>query len=414
VTSLELRCDRHPAPRGLPWWCVGSLGLNAVLLARLVLSVGVLGTEPPALIRPSRGDQGALAVVGGPATNAATAAPGPTAFRWSEVESTDYLQYVANLRMIGCPEETIRDIICADLTGSYSERAGAILKRQPREYWQKPRNEQPSVADREKLIALGKEQESAVKSLLGVSWRQQEFVDLVYLQLHGTEQEVLFLPADRHEAAMQALAESGYDEKEAKAMLDGSGWDKREELFREKLQALATVLSPWELDEYRMRASPDAERLRTEVQYFDCTADEFKTVLEDREKSQIEKSAWGNLIDRSAATEQVRRLFGDERAEEFTRVSDLVYINARRATEDNSLSSEVANQVWEIWRDVRERSEGLARTGGLTPEELRNQLSILAQKADKGISDLMGSEASRGVRRDVKNLLRTYGTQIKK
>src|SRR4051794_1792422 len=32
-------------------------------------------------------------------------------FDWRMVESEDYKKYIANLRAIGCPEETIRDII---------------------------------------------------------------------------------------------------------------------------------------------------------------------------------------------------------------------------------------------------------------------------------------------------------------
>jgi hypothetical protein len=43
-------------------------------------------------------------------------------FRWSELESADYRTYVANLRGIGCPEQTIRDIITADVGSLYSER----------------------------------------------------------------------------------------------------------------------------------------------------------------------------------------------------------------------------------------------------------------------------------------------------
>src|SRR3569623_2104048 len=34
---------------------------------------------------------------------------------WSHVESPDYATYIANLRSIGCPEQTIRDIIIADV-----------------------------------------------------------------------------------------------------------------------------------------------------------------------------------------------------------------------------------------------------------------------------------------------------------
>lgn len=47
-------------------------------------------------------------------------------FRWSQLESADYPTYVANLRAIGCPEQTLRDIISADLHATFARRpAGA-------------------------------------------------------------------------------------------------------------------------------------------------------------------------------------------------------------------------------------------------------------------------------------------------
>ncbi len=41
--------------------------------------------------------------------------PGVPAFHWSQIESTNYFAYVTGLRSIGCPEQTIRDIISADV-----------------------------------------------------------------------------------------------------------------------------------------------------------------------------------------------------------------------------------------------------------------------------------------------------------
>jgi hypothetical protein len=43
-------------------------------------------------------------------------------FHWSQIESGDYRIYVANLRAIGCPEQTIRDIIMADVDSLYADR----------------------------------------------------------------------------------------------------------------------------------------------------------------------------------------------------------------------------------------------------------------------------------------------------
>src|SRR5215204_2753973 len=35
---------------------------------------------------------------------------------WSFIESTNYQTYIGNLRAIGCPEETVRDIILTDIS----------------------------------------------------------------------------------------------------------------------------------------------------------------------------------------------------------------------------------------------------------------------------------------------------------
>jgi hypothetical protein len=42
-------------------------------------------------------------------------------FRWTQLESTNYLVYVSNLRAIGCPEQTLRDIITADVASLYAQ-----------------------------------------------------------------------------------------------------------------------------------------------------------------------------------------------------------------------------------------------------------------------------------------------------
>src|SRR5690242_7236057 len=38
-----------------------------------------------------------------------------TNWDWRQLESTNYVEYVANLRRVNCPEQTIRDILVADL-----------------------------------------------------------------------------------------------------------------------------------------------------------------------------------------------------------------------------------------------------------------------------------------------------------
>jgi hypothetical protein len=50
-------------------------------------------------------------------------------FQWSQLESSDYRTYIANLRAIDCPEQTIRDIVTADLESNYSPHRDELRRK---------------------------------------------------------------------------------------------------------------------------------------------------------------------------------------------------------------------------------------------------------------------------------------------
>src|SRR5262245_49797568 len=56
-------------------------------------------------------------------------------FTWREIESDDYPTYVANLRDISCPEQTIRDIIIADVNGLYARRKALEVVTSDQQWW---------------------------------------------------------------------------------------------------------------------------------------------------------------------------------------------------------------------------------------------------------------------------------------
>jgi hypothetical protein len=102
-----------------------SLLLNVALPVCLVYS---LVLRRPAGQESSSGGRGmqdpipSAAQPTGAAPASALPASAPQPFRWSQLESSDYRVYVANLKAIGCPEQTVRDIIQADVEGLYSAR----------------------------------------------------------------------------------------------------------------------------------------------------------------------------------------------------------------------------------------------------------------------------------------------------
>src|SRR5690348_11397855 len=63
-------------------------------------------------------------------------------FSWREIESPDYPTFISNLRSIDCPEQTIRDIIIADVNSLYSLKRATNLITSEQQWWRS----QPDLA----------------------------------------------------------------------------------------------------------------------------------------------------------------------------------------------------------------------------------------------------------------------------
>lgn len=403
-------------------WGLGlSLMLNAGLASWLVFAAGRPHLMSSATTSPLARTPAGTAGGGGTAAQSTPAVPGinparPTpAFHWSQVESDDYRQYIANLRAVGCPEGTIRDMVSADLGAVYTTRARAIWTPRRREYWQKDDGGGPDPGQVRQLVALAKEEAAISRELLGGAIGPQQRMDAVLLQLHGSERQLLFLPEERRAAALAALSEAEVDLREEELQSQGRYSGERErELFAEKLKCLATVLSPAEVEEFRLRHAPEAQWLRTELQYFNCTPDEFRQLLDAREAgTSAGTDPNRDLLNRQAATDQVRKLFGEERAVEFERVTDMHYQQARRAVDDAGLPVELADQAWEISRDARRTAQQWATNAAFPVETRVREVRAAQADADRRLEALLGDKASRAVRRDLKVVLRGAEAGVK-
>jgi hypothetical protein len=382
---------------------LASLGLNVFLVAHLLHRRPSLPPQP-ASATSTQSKQPGVSTAAPVATNAmtdTTATNEPPPFLWSQIESADYRQYIANLRAVGCPEEVIRDIIAADVNQAFVPRFTAIWKPQVREYWRKSKPEQPSPEQEKQLMALSKDKTAILQELLGVHLEEQQMINTIHLQVYGNEQNLLFLPADRREAALQALADADFETKSAEVHAHaGYSNEVDRDLFNEALQTLAKVLTPAELEEFRLRSSPTANALRNEVQYFNCTPEEFRQLVDSREHAS-EKNL-GDPLNRTAASEEVRKLLGDERAKEFERVTDMFYINTRRAVEEQGAPLESVEQAWQVTRDVRAAAVLVVKNSNLSAEERTRQTQALMQPAEARLIELLGSKAAFGVIRDLR------------
>ena len=152
-------------------------GLSVVLLGVAGRRAQVGRPHDPAAQPAAESDAASLpaGVVTTPAATGANRRPGaqsttPTGrpsmrvFDWRQVESADYRTYVANLRSIGCPEQTIRDLVTADLQQAFAARRREVLAPHVRtNFWE--------AADRSTLArerrAVDEEFGNALRQVLG-------------------------------------------------------------------------------------------------------------------------------------------------------------------------------------------------------------------------------------------------------
>jgi hypothetical protein len=103
-----------------------SILLNVLFLCGLLFLLAAWRRTASLAAPPAQLDEAPSAVEAAVPATAVSAKSDERPFHWSQIESGDYRTYVANLRGIGCPEQTIHDIIAADVDRIYASRRQAL------------------------------------------------------------------------------------------------------------------------------------------------------------------------------------------------------------------------------------------------------------------------------------------------
>ena len=401
----RLVMSRSEQSAGRRWRECLALGLGLSVLANVVLGVR--------LILPTDVNDGSSATrevthservaIGVPPL--ATTRPLPkdipqrAPFVWRDVEDEDYRVYIANLRAVGCPEVMIRDLVAAELAQSFKARATAPWRPRKLEYWRKfePAQDDQGQADLSRYKMLMEEHDAVLEELFGSKHIQDEWFALRDLQLRDSERSLAFLPEPEHQAAVRALALARLDEAGLE-MRNGTEVD-RDTLFKLKLDALSQVLSPAELDEFRMRSSPGASAVRGRVHYFDCTVEEFRELVDAQEAG-------------IPLAFRVEELFGLERAAEFERVSHPYYQNLRRALDDAGYPPDYAESAWNVFQETQLAATEVAGRATSSAADRAQQLEELRIEAERRFDGLLGEHLARVPRRDLAMEVHRIGRQL--
>jgi len=329
-------------------------------------------------------------------------------FRWGSVESDDYRHYIANLREIGCPEETIRDIIIADVNKLYAGRLAALYPSpQDFKWWQTDdRSNRDERRDRErKRRDLNEEKRALVKELLGVD------LETEMAKWEGRPDDDAwrtgFLSAEKQQA-VQAWQEK-FREMERTAFAEmrenrGSPEARAKMLaLRAQREAeLAQILGPQDFQEYQLRNSATARDMRDSLGSFSPSEDEFKKIFELRENfnSQFGFGRGGNddaaREQRRAAEQQLDQQLQatlGERYADYKLAQDDRYREIYDFTARLNLPKETAQSVYDIQQTVEQQRQQVMNNQGMSAEERAATLAQMAQVTKETLAQTLPQQA---------------------
>jgi hypothetical protein len=319
-------------------------------------------------------------------------------FSWQEVESGDYPTYIANLRNIGCPEQTIRDIIIADVNALYARRRAMdpdIVTPQ-QQWWRSEPDTNVLRVALEKVRGLEEERRNLLSRLLGISWESGDLANLPRPSHPGVllDGPILGpLPTEAKQAVQDINARS---EERLQAYLEE---ERREgetpnpaELARirqETRNELARVLSPLQLEEFLLRYSQTASDLRSgfgELRYFNPSAEEFRAIFRatdsiDQQLQALAASADPNSVQarqnlESQRENAIRTALGQRRYEEYQLLHDPLY-RAAVASAQEAGTPEAARTIYQVNLAAQETQNAIITNTNLTAEQRAIELKQL-------------------------------------
>ena len=337
------------------------------------------------------------------------------AFHWSQIEADDYQTYVENLRRIGCPEETIRDLVKQDLDKLYDQRKADILSKAParKEFWKTGNPSsigKPSASANSQMAQLDQEKNGVLGELFGAPGlaainRPGPLARARSEAKSGYAMD--FIPEETKAELNNLEREFGSEllKKMAQGATDAQDIAEIRGLRTEREDRIATMLTPDQKTEYDLRNSPTAANMRLQMDGFDPSEDEFRDIFAVRKNFDDEYGvvpgsnvSASDMESRQFAEQemnkQIRDSLGDDRFQDYLRQTDYDYKSISKITERQGLGDNISAQVYEMKGGAEELAREIRMNTSLSIEERQMQLGQIRTETSRSIESLIGGQGA--------------------
>lgn len=328
---------------------------------------------------------------------------------WSALTTDDLHALVARLRAAGFPPGVVRGIVTAQVQGRFSARMNELVRTmEETPYWRPaPTSSYNNPKLFEQRQQVYRDRTKLLRELLGPDLYAGAGTDRTEIQ----RRQFGNLPQEKIDL-IQRINED-YAEMQAQVRAAAQGItlpEDREKLVlldREKRADLAAILAPQELEDYEMRTSPAASRLRSAMTYMNATEDEFRTIfrIQRQFESQLYPPSAGGFVSMTTELMQQRRdvtnqmqaqvnaALGEMRGSEFARASNYEFQQLVQLAQREQRAIGDAVRAFELRNAAALESARIGGDPALTNDQKRAALQMLAQNTKAQLASALGPGA---------------------
>jgi hypothetical protein len=379
------------------FWLALSLVGNVFLAVFLYIAVQPLGVPT---VPPSRTDIGLFV-----RTNVVVRHEN---FTWDQIETTNYVAFVKNLRAVGCPEQTIKDIITAEVNRIYTRRRLEEVVYPNYQWWHLDADPAVVQAATAKVEALETDRRRVLTILLGVGWDAQNnevvaadggitLTGPILGDLPPQVKEEVYSIAARSQRKIEAY-------QAAQRRLDRPV-DPMEmvRLREEPLTQLANLLSPAQYEEYVLRYSPSAQQLREQMHSVDLTPGQFRDLFNAISSINGQPVFYYAGKDPALLSQQrqlraqsdaiIKTTLGEPFYAAYQLSQDPLYRSARALADQLDVPQTSVLSIYEINRATQAELDRIRKDPNMTSDEKVEALSQTQVEQQQSLQQILGPEA---------------------
>jgi hypothetical protein len=326
-------------------------------------------------------------------------------FGWQDVTNDTYLDYIASLRSVGCPEKQVRGIVVSDVNDLFDKRRLEHAIKTDSQWWKAETFMGVVPMQQFAGVNFDDERRALLTRILGEGW--DEGIKLASLnasavnltgpvlgalppETWNTVQEICARSMDRHQAYQMAKMNAGAapDNIELARLRDQTRTD------------LSKVLSPEALEEFLLRYSHNSSRLRQDMRGLDLTPEEFRKIFRatDAGEHQMQVAYGGPETLSPKQKEQlesqrdraIREAVPPQRYEQYLLTKDPLYKQAQFTAMQYGMNGKAVQPLYQMQKSMEAKRLEISRNTQLTELERNQALQTLALEQQQTVQRLLG------------------------